>query len=461
MRKVDVFSVKTVDFSEIYNFGKYLIKNNSPAETLRQVNEKYLRPTGIKYILENIEYQKKLVPEIIHQTDEKTDESGISIKIKEIEGIEEYKPNFKEEVSQRILLLCDRASRDHKIQAASEANGIVIEYKTWAVLSYPPPALSFNMSHQDIEKCLKIGLYKIFRADFGTIVTLYYFNDKWRISSANGYEIDNMIWIGTRTFRDLIDEVFNKYSLDVDTLNKKYCYSFGFHHYEYHPFNGAGQLPIRAWFIRAIDLDTFHIMDNGSIGCKIPMQQESVELNKLAAIDSAMAIKKIYEICENSYTKYITEKTSTPIYGFILISNNPVENANVLIESKLQCKLRQLICRRPPSELNPEKRFNWMMINASMDSIDNKPIFRKLFPQTIDSGEKFDKLILNLATKIVGIYNRESVTYSNTQFDQIVKFIIEQMKERNAHVNKSNISIKIVQHFLCQSNFAYLYASIL
>jgi hypothetical protein len=471
MRKHTIEVSKTINFTDILKFGRELLnKTGQPAEVLALVNNEYLKKIGIKYILE-YEHNTKQIPDIIYQTDEESKEpkNGLSFSDGAIiqPAIQPAEWPAKLYTTRRIIFVCNRASRNHQIQAASEANGIVIDYYTWKVLSYPPAALSFNMSEDTIIKHLESKTYKIYNIDFGTIITLYYYNGKWVISSANGYEIDNKIWIGTRTFRNLVDEIFEKYDIDVSKLNIHWCYTFGFHHNEYHPFDGAGQPPIRAWFIRAVNIveynTSFNIVsaDNTIVDGKIPMQTENIELNKLAVSNPKGVMANIKDICSKSYVNYINDRRVTPVYGFVLLSANPSLIADVLIESDLQKKLRKFICRRPPNELDPTKRFNWMMINSSIDKIDDKPIFRKMFPQTIAVGEKFDKLLIDLAKKIVLDFNKENVVYGNNQFDQLVKFVIDQMKKQSHNINKKPESIGIVQDFLRRDEFVYLYAEIL
>jgi hypothetical protein len=467
MRRQKQTTVKTVNIKDVVTFAKKAINSGtSPKDVLAEVTNLFFNPSNIRVIFDTSEDVN-----IIYQTDEATpadraDNVSVSIVAPDLPTKNEKVTESPTGPVKRIVLVCDRSSRNHEIELASECNGIVIDMNTWNILSYPPAALSFNMNPVKIKENLSAGVYKIYRADFGTIVTLYYYKNRWVLSTANSYEIDDKIWSGDKTFRQLIDEIFQIYDINIDELNKHWCYSFGFHHNEYHPFNGAGQQPKRAWFVRAVNVEKFNsageftCAEHNIIMNKIPMQHDAKELNKDSIIDSSGVYSRIITQCEDSLPNYITNKNKMPCYGFILISNKPEIVANVLIESKLQMRLRQLICRRPPSDVPINKRFMWWMINATFNETD-KPIFRALFPQTEDYGIKLDGTIRAIASRVVEVSQKDNFKFDETPVDKIAKFAIEKMTEKKILINRKPVSIGIVQDFLMCSSFANVYSIIL
>jgi hypothetical protein len=449
MRKQKQTVVKTADIKEVVKFAKGLIsQGQKPKDVLNEVKKLYFVPYGIRVL-----YDKSEDVNIIHQTDE----DGVNPSDNAPINIEPTK-------SKRIILVCDRASRNHEIELASECNGIVIDMLTWNILSYPPAALSFNMSADNVKKNLSAGLYKIYKADFGTIVTFYYYNNRWILSTANSYEIDNKIWSGNRPFRDIINEIFNSYKINMDELDKDWCYSFGFHHNEYHPFNGGGQKPARAWFVRSVNLKKFNdvgefVLSHDNMN-KLPLQLEAADLNKNCNENPVEVYSKMIKDCDGSLINYHNNNQLTPCYGFILISARPDIIANVLIESKLLMKIRKLICRKPPPDIPVNKRFIWWMVNATFNEAE-KPVYRSLFPYTKTYGEKLDTTIREIATKVVDVSQKDNYKFSETQTDKIAKYTIEKMKEKKIIVNRKPISIGIIQDFLMTPEFTNLYTTIL
>ena len=447
MRAQTTIFKKTTDLAEVIKFAKNMIKQSNVINVLKEVNNQYFDPAGIRMIFDN-----KEIPRLMYQTD--------------VENIE--KSGILSEKSIRMVLTCDRASRNHQIELASECNGIVININTWDILSYPPAALSFNMQKSTILDCFKTKMYEIYYADFGTVTTLYYFDNKWQLSTANSYEIDNMIWLGKKTFRELIDELFASIELDINKLDTNLCYSFGFHHNEYHKFNGATQKPVRGWFIRAINLTKFNGENNESADYhlnsenmttnnnvffnKMPKQQEATDIIKILSADPEAALKKIDEKCNEALLKYFNNPKCIPCYGFILKSVKPEIIADVLIESTLQTKLRQLIGQRPPTDIPPEDRFQWMMINSSF-SIEYRPVFKSLFPQTNNSIDKLDEIMRKVASRVTDAYGKENFKFADNNIDKVAEYVLEQMTNDKILINRQVSSIRIVQDYLCQSLF--------
>lgn len=59
----------------------------------------------------------------------------------------------------------------------------------------------------------------------GTLINLYYYNDKWNISTRGTLDA-NCFWNTTKTFYTLFNEAAEFQKLNYDLLNKDFCYSF-------------------------------------------------------------------------------------------------------------------------------------------------------------------------------------------------------------------------------------------
>jgi hypothetical protein len=79
----------------------------------------------------------------------------------------------------------------------------------------------------------------------GTIVSLYYYDNKWRISTTRGYDMGASKWLSTKTYDEIVAIVLQKYDISFDELDQSKYYTIGFHHPEYHPFMNE----ITAWSV--------------------------------------------------------------------------------------------------------------------------------------------------------------------------------------------------------------------
>lgn len=470
MRAHKLTPQKTTDLALVLETARGHLKNGASAlETLRRINDEYLSVNNVHIIPEGSDPE---IVKLIADTDTPdADKACLPTTM----------------VPARILLSCDRASRNHQVELASECNGVVIDPSTWRVLSYPPAALSFNMPHNVIIDCLKNGWYTPIVADFGTVMTLYFKPAKslklgarpdagsWVLSTANGYEIDNKIWMGTRTFRELVDELFEKVQLDIDQLDKNWCYSFGMHHPDYHPFNGGGQDPIRGWFIRAVHLGEINtdkcvrrlheIPDGTSVDAKkmfnkLPGQHVDQEIINMTTISPQAAMQHMLTKCkEGSIRSYIADRQKVPCYGYVLISRSPEIISSCLLESDLMAYIRRTVCQRPPREIKPEHRFNWMLVRSSFD-ISDKDYFRTVFPQASNMGELLDNSIRRIASRIVDSL-QNGFKFDDTDDDKVVKFFRSEMTRRNVVIDRKPESVGIVQNFIQKPDYARIYIKLI
>lgn len=451
MRNSQVVYKKTICIADVIKQAKDNLKTKSPIETYNIIKDKYFESAGVRVIFDNTE-----IPKLIYNTDNEAENKN--------EKTEQITPT-------RMLLTCDRASRNHQIELASECNGIVIDFATWNILSYPPAALSFNMPKNTIIDCFLNGHYKIIYADYGTVVTLYHYGGKWIMSTSNSYEIDNLKWMGQFTFRELLDEILADEKIDIETLDTDYCYSIGFHHNEYHKFNVPGRKMRYAWFIRAVNLKKYnnsnivktnkehlnfiseYVLETNS-KLKLPMQTRNMELEKLIAIGGNITKEydKMFEKCENALPNTINKQNMTPFFGYILKSNNPDIIADAFMESSLQTKLRLMVCQRPPQNINIENRFKWMVMN-SMFNVELAPAFKRLFSESLPYIETYNNIINVLASNITRDLFKESVSKTS-------KFFIDELKYKNILLNRKHVSIDIVKNFLYDINFIPIYISL-
>lgn len=423
MRNSQLIFRKTVCLADVIKQAKNLLLNKNPYEVFKIIQDQHFKndDLNIKVLFDNQELAKQIAESI---------------------------PG---DLTGRVLLTCDRGSRNHQYELASECNGVVIDFATWDILSYPPAALSFNMPKATIIECFKEKYYDVYHADYGTIVTLYYYGGKWNMSTSNSYEIDNMIWVGQFTFRQLLDEILQNENIDLETLDRDYCHTIGFHHDEYHKFNGCGQNPKRAWFVRSVNLKTHMAIYKNNL-LRLPMQNidpsimKSIEVGNYEKVYNAMNTK-----CELALTNYFNNKNTVPFFGYILKSNRPDIIADAFMESSLQEKIRLMVCQRPPSDIVHVNRFDWMVMNSMFNPNLNAP-FKQLFGQSKVYIELYDQIINQLSSDITRDFNKDI-----NGLRREIKFFIEELNNRNIDVNKRKISKEIIKNFLYNPIYIPIY----
>ena len=138
----------------------------------------------------------------------------------------------------------DSICRSCKVECNNNLRGKIVD-KHNNTLVLPPKPIVY--SEQSIEGP---GL------NDGTIVSLYYTN-KWNVASNTGYDVSTFHWFGDMTFaeiiNDLITRLYPEYKVSIKDgslvlpINKTYCHTIGFKHYNFHPHRGS---PEKIWNVQ-------------------------------------------------------------------------------------------------------------------------------------------------------------------------------------------------------------------
>jgi hypothetical protein len=300
-------------------------------------------------------------------------------------------------------------------------NGCVIDCIKWKALSIPPIAFNRSFSHEIIDKFMSQDMYDIFKVIDGTIVTFYYYNDKWNISTRNAYDVSSYYWIGEMTYSEVLYDLFSrlypesiskngiklidKYSLDFD-LPTNHCYTVGFRHHNFHPLLLD---PECVWNIQCINLENGKVKFetglngipgqlkvNADISLEINSISKMISFNKLA-INNATKIKPTFN------------------YGFILRSkNNDIcdKFSSILVESPLLRKIKKHIYDYPPviigQFINHSNRIDYVIIKNYFNKQEKNDILQ-LYPQFNKLYVKLNKSIVNTIQCIITIMkNKQS-----------------------------------------------------
>lgn len=365
------------------------------------------KQTTFEHLFNLISPGIKLRYEIIHQES------------KNVETTEKKKPfEYLDSVDvKRVILTSDRLKGDFKNLLTQQCNGVVLEYPTWNVLSVPPMMFNPKFNVKFISK--NLNQYTFYKAVDGTVVTLYYYNNNWCMSSSNGYEINKFQWMGDKTYEQALRDVLNKYpDFSFDKLDKRRCYTIGFRHSDFHPLLSD---PASAWFIQSTEIDNssehnFALSTSDDIiglplQTKVVIETQDQFYNALTQCNNAL----------NNYMNSVRRNDGKDIsalsinYGLVIRGNFTTlgASANIFIESELMKKIRQLMYNLPKdhgrNQINHSNRMEYTILRAYLNYTSARYMFINLFPQFAPQYEKYSNIISKIVNRITQSYRNKTV----------------------------------------------------
>ncbi len=261
------------------------------------------------------------------------------------------KGKFFPDVPFRVVLYTKQGRADFKNPLVKECNGLVFEYNDgWTLLAMPQSAFCTNkISMRRLNDMFCAGCYDVFEVLDATILTLYFYNGAWRVSSTKGYDIGDIEMVKGMTFMEAIKDLMRtKYqAFSLDSLHTSRSYTIALRHSQYHIFDetkyheGKSKFPTKKnvdmnsyIMVMAIaDLTSCTFNTQRVVG--LPMQ------NPLNLRDAKVPL--IVDYARRAYDKYELafkrqEFKYKPLYGYILRSRSrsvPDEYSTVFIESEL------------------------------------------------------------------------------------------------------------------------------
>lgn len=343
---------------------------------------------------------------------------------------------------------------------AQECNGLILSMDDWHPLMVPPRSLKFNINNDVSNTFLHQGLYHIYKVSDGTCFNMYYYQDRWVISTAKGYDMNTVSWDANGpTYQELITECLSKYNLTWDTftsvLNKQRCYSFGFKHPNFHRFYEKEGLPIyRVWFIQSVDLDPqsnqyLWSNDTSPIEC-IPPQE--------AYLSQVSNLKDLYKQCGDALDNYLNN--GTVLYGFILRSVNfeiTKFDSDLFIESSLMREIRKTWYEN--KMIDECHRFKWnkehaIILNAYLS--DNLyEIFSQLFPQYKAKFVECSELVKRVVIECIRQINSETVQDNLTNLQKTAMKLLTWFKNNvnfDIRFKTDEQKMRILTEFITHKN---------
>lgn len=306
----------------------------------------------------------------------------------------------------------------------SECNGLIIDLKTLNPLVIPARQCvkSIRREHvKDVNLFVQKGLYDFYEIMDGTVINLYYFDNEWKISTKNGYDMNYMLWNDV-AYIDTLSMVVEKYGMDLKTfyasLDINQCYTFGFKHHIHHPFNEGGEPIIKLWFIQSVLLHPpFTVNKTVSPIKNVPIQLP------------VAAKRNIYDVFREMKRALKNFKSSKKIcYGYILRSRDESitrELSHLMLESNLLSQIEAIVYNYDVNKQIIESkllRMEFIIIRALLNPLLRESLFL-LFPEHIHIIEKVLDIKVKLTEAIMECHKTGDVE-ETTLSHSIAKIIL-------------------------------------
>lgn len=307
----------------------------------------------------------------------------------------------------RVIFMSNKNNSDFSNPIVQECNGLIMELYKNKYKALVIPILKFYSGYRknEVNYLYNEGMYSMYKVIDGTTINLYYYNNSWRISTANGYDVTNLKFVNNKTYLDVLTELSVKYiDFSFDNLNEDKCYTVIMTYIDYHVFSGNTNC---ITFVQSVDLNEFNnnkkmvISYDEDIG--FPIQEEVPLFDK---------ITNVYNITYNAYNDYI--KDGTINFGYILRSKNPTRtrgNNHILLESSLMSSIRKLIYNH--NIYNDLTKSDFLkQLNISYDKMNINVLqaylnintlvkFNKLFPQYNNEIKRINVVIKYIIPKYI------------------------------------------------------------
>ncbi len=312
----------------------------------------------------------------------------------------------------------------------SECNGLILspplgkKNKSWSIISYPPCTYRSVVSVDVMNKYLAQGMYSVYEIMEGTIITYYYFNSAWRMSTTNGIDVSDVKWDG-KSYKDAFTECLVHIGITREileaSLDKSTCYTFGFKHPHRHPFYEGGQPIYNVWFVQGRNIKTLKLE-----GFKLIPEQKKV-------LDCPTNIRDLFKKLASSIDDF--DKDKTVLYGYILRSNKlGVTYKSVMLESRLLTTIRKLYYQSCFNKLSRQmeiERVRFICLYSYLQ-IQIRPVFIKYFPQFTEKFAEFDRITSDLVDAVVKI-----ISTSETEAKSIQPTVEDQGQGRSDKFDSS------------------------
>jgi hypothetical protein len=343
-------------------------------------------------------------------------------------------------ISENRLLFytTDEGRRNPIKKYLRRCNGLIIDCESRKPLNVPPPILNNYPTDILVNQYLKQNLYHIFNIHEGTLITLYYYKNKWNLSTVRGMDVGNVQFLSNKiTYITAFEFCINKAGFTEEeffsSLNTEYSYVFGITHPDVHPYwkTRADEIKDHIWLVQMskINSNSEASDDKNNIGKIMRRWSEGGHEGKITTIPEQQEVKFRYEsslttdvdtsytpiqsmrrICNDQASCWKAENKS--LFGIILLSKNPSitdRESYIMIPTKRFQFLRSNYYSRtlfPHSMLESEfDREKWIILHTYLNPT--------LLELTLELLPQFESTYIHIADKIKLLQQKAIKIYRN------------------------------------------------
>lgn len=275
-----------------------------------------------------------------------------------------------------------------------ECNGLIIDIESWRIICLS--SFNFQRSRDVNTKKLELEDFDIVDIQDGTIITAYNYYGEWILSTHNSVDARESQWVSlTTSFSYAFFEILHKrgYDFRFDRLNPSKCYTFGFKHPEFHPYDEGDNYKI--WFIQSVNLEKIYklnILSSSEYSDKIILYVDKDIGEDIKSQYSNNSFNVITEL--NSYIN----KNQFSTYGFLLRNKN-IKKDSIMIDSILMKNIKKYYY----DVIVPKGTFNknkYIIINSYTDTRVNTD-FTKMFPKFKHIYNELDNIIHKITNMVI------------------------------------------------------------
>lgn len=345
-----------------------------------------------------------------------------------------------------------------------QANGLILNLKNLQPLVMPIPKF-FPLFHHTLHHNVKKNLskikyyyennsYDIYFIKNTTIINLYWWKNKWTLSTNNGYDVTNIKWNNLSYYDCLIEILIENNILPSDffnSLNKLKCYIFLIKHPNFQIFTNNTKL-YDIWLVKEKYLYSKKMLENKNDDNNTALKK-MIKMQKKYKKNINNFDNIIYQ-SENALENFILD--GKIFFGYIFISNK-LKNIykNVIIESTLFKKIKFLSYEKKINKFISDNQYDRKLFLILRAYLTNNRMFLKLFPNFSHLYD-FINLVQNIYIKNLLNFNKKNKFWLKI-FADLNDFINKNYKIN--HLKKQNIYKK--KNFLTSEHFINFYYDII
>lgn len=317
-----------------------------------------------------------------------------------------YNLKFKEDVDvPGLILVHPQDSSDVSSSLVRACNGLIFEKDTFKVLCY-----SFDKMNDSTEPVDEVDYNNCFLQDAleGTLLRVYYYNNKWILSTKKSISAGKSRWVSQKNFQQLFIESHGLRVIHALTENESIVKNYGFSFLMVHPENNILYKPSKPLLYH---LTTRDMATPGYPEVEYEIKTDNEELNPLKVPKISFSQYLEGTNIKNIYSEYINHETLTT-EGFVFIDNN--NHRHKIIKNKIK-HLRALWGN------NNNRLFRYLELRRDISLLDE---YLTYFKDDKYNFLKYENEVQKIASTVLDVYINKFVNKTNTNVPFYFKKLI-------------------------------------